>query len=344
MEFIDFSKNEDSFSKTKHIDSVLLFGNPEAVSDAEITICIPTYKRPITLKDAVTSAVNQITNIPYKIIVVDNDPDFENKEVLNIIKSYNKINITYYKNKENLLLFGNLNRCMSLARTRWAALLHDDDVLLQDYISAVSRILLKRGKRMDGLAVKFIEQDYPFTENTPSSKKAIYYFLKSIYPIYCLKKRMSSLIVSLKQHGIIKLPLSTNIFLGNIYGAPTCGILFKRESFLRSGGFNEKYSPSADWFFNIFFSIHYNFYKYRKPLGIYRWMVNASLNENILDGSKRQRKDCFLSLKKFNLSSRILMFVLKDDYNRIMDTRPSGFVKTSKLYRLIFSFYKFIFD
>jgi glycosyltransferase involved in cell wall biosynthesis len=346
MELIDFSRNEENFSGTKHIDSVLLFGDPHAVADAEITICIPTYKRPVLLKDAITSAINQSTTIPYKIIVVDNDPDFENKEVLNLIKSFNKTNMAYYKNKENLLLFGNLNRCIFLAKTPWASLLHDDDILLPGYISAISSILLKRGKKIDGLAVGFTNQDYPYTETAAFQKRSLYRFLKSIYQIYYLKKRMSAFITRVKEPIIIKIPLSANLFFGNIYGAPTCGMLFKRESFLDSGGFNQKYYPSADWFFNIFFSMHYNFYKYRKKLGIYRWMVNASLNENVIEDIKKKIKTGLFSLKAFNLSSRILMFFLKEDYNRIMNgnSRFGTPVDKSKWYRIVFSFYRYFFD
>jgi glycosyltransferase involved in cell wall biosynthesis len=345
MELIDFFRNEDGFSETKHIDSVLLFGDTDVVADAEITICIPTYKRPVLLKDAITSAINQNTNIPYKIIVVDNDPDFENKEVLNLIKSFNKTNIAYYKNKKNLLVYGNLNRCIFLAKTPWAALLHDDDILLPDYISTISSILLKRGKKLDGLAVKFTNQD-PHPENDAFQKRILYHFLKSIYPIYYLKKRMSSFITLMKEPIIIKIPLSANLVFGNIYGAPTCGMLFKRESFLDSGGFNQKYDPSADWFFNIFFSMHYNFYKYRKKLGIYRWMANASLNENVIEDLKKQIKIAFFSLKAFNLSSRILMFFLKEDCNRIMNgnSRLGTPVNKSIWYRIVFSFYRYFFD
>jgi glycosyltransferase involved in cell wall biosynthesis len=326
MDLIDFSKNEDSISKQEHIESVLLYGNPDAVSDAEITICIPTYKRANLLKESIASAVNQFTNIPYRIIVVDNDPDFDNTEVLDIIRDFNRDNLSYYKNKENLLMLGNWNRCVVLARTRWAALLHDDDLLLGNYLNVVSNILFRHRKKIDGLSIGCIVQDYPYGYSDMKKKCLLRSVLKILYSFIkflCLIKKF------------VTIPCSANLFLGNVYGAPTCGMIFKRNSFIKTGGFNPSYFPSADWFFLIFYSENYKFYKYREKLAIYRWGVNTSLREDVLEGYKYDRNKCIFSLKKRSKLCSFFMMIFKKDFNVVVNSRLDRSVKTSVLYRIV---------
>jgi glycosyltransferase involved in cell wall biosynthesis len=324
MDLIDFSKNEDSISKQAHVESVLLYGSPDAVPDAEITICIPTYKRPLLLREAIESAVNQAADIPYKIIVVDNDPDFSNTEVLDIVRSFVRDNLSYYKNRENLALFGNLNRCVVLAKTPWAALLHDEDLLFENYIDTVSNILSRHGKKIDGLSVGCNEQDYPFGHRAAKKRGPLFLLLKALY--FFIKSLTNQLVT---------IHPSANLFLGNIYGAPTCGMIFKRDSFIKSGGFNQDYFPSADWIFLIFYSKNYKFYKYRRKLATYRWGVNESLKEDVLEWFKNYRKNVFLSLKNSNKLCRFWIWLLQGDFYTVMHSRLERYVKTSFLYKMV---------
>jgi glycosyltransferase involved in cell wall biosynthesis len=303
MDLINFSINENNFIKYMNIQSVLLFGFSECHDNAAITICIPTYKRPRLLRDALLSASNQDTDTSYQIIVVDNDSDFENTEVLDIIKSLNIKNIAYYKNKKNLLFTGNVNRCIFLAKTRWTALLHDDDLLKSNYIADISKILDDYGDNIDGLSVGFDMINYPFkTINQEKSK-----FLRKIHKF--LKERTKKM---------VKIPLSANLFCGNIYMAPTCGMVFRRESFINSGGIDQD-KPSNDWAFNIFFSQKYKFYKYRESMGVYRWEVNYILQEAGLEEAKNGRKIILLSLQKYSKICRIIMFMFKRSFKQIME-------------------------
>jgi glycosyltransferase involved in cell wall biosynthesis len=181
MEIINFSKNVDSIHRQAHIESVLLYGDPDAIADAVITICIPTYKRCQYLKDAIESVVNQDTTVPYKIIVVDNDPDFNNKENINIVKYFMTNKLSYYKNKENLSMFGNMNRCIFLANTLWVALLHDDDLLMKDYVEEISYVLHKYGRKIHGLHLRYKAQDYPFLNNFPQPPQKKNFIHKAIF-------------------------------------------------------------------------------------------------------------------------------------------------------------------
>jgi glycosyltransferase involved in cell wall biosynthesis len=326
MELIDFSKNEDSIAAQSHIESVLLWGNPDVAPESEITICIPTYKRPRLLKEAIESALNQATGIPYRIIVVDNDPDFDNMELLDLVRSFGQEKLLYYKNKENLGLFGNLNRCIILAKTRWVALLHDDDLLLEKYVITMSQILLKQEKNIDGLCNMYKIQNYPFW----IKRRRLLLFLRRIYG--CIHN-----IFSFFSSDIIKIDISANFFLGDIYGVPTCGMIFKRKKFIESGGFNvQDYRPSNDWFFMIYYAEKYKLFKLKKPItAIYRWGVNASLKEETRRGFEEDRKLCLQSLKKYSSMCRFWMAVFKKDYDAIMISRFEVSVKNSLLYEII---------
>jgi glycosyltransferase involved in cell wall biosynthesis len=329
MEIINFLTNIDSISKQAHIESVLLYGNPEAVTDAVITICIPTYKRCQFLRDAIESVVNQITNIPYKIIVVDNDPNFNNTENLNIVKSYKTNKLSYYKNKENLSMYGNMNRCIFLANTRWVALLHDDDLLMKDYVEEISRVLHKYGRKIHGLHLRYKAQDYPFLNNfpqPPQKKIFIYRVLKYLYYRFVFNKTA-------------KINFTVNLFYQ--VELPTCGILFRRDTFLESGGFNPEYYPTSDWAFFIYYARCYNFYKFRKTLGIYRYIDDHGIGEEILETYKKNRKQYLLSLKENSMLCRFLMFILKKDFGKIMDSRTEKYVETSTLFKLFQLFYQF---
>jgi glycosyltransferase involved in cell wall biosynthesis len=309
MNNINFSENKDSISKQIDIESVLIYGDPDAIQNAELTICIPTFKRPEYLEKAIRSSLNQTTSIPYRIIIVDNDPDFTNNAILDLIKKFNDKRLVYYKNKKNLLLFGNLNRSILLAKSRWVALLHDDDELLNNYVDIISKILNKYGDRINAISNSFTVQD-DRTEVSSNKRSIIEQILKIIFS--AIKKA----IIQLKQ--IIRIPLSSNLFLGNVYGAPTCGMIFKREIFLQSGGFNEDYFPASDWFFLIYFSYKYKFYKYRLPISIYRFAVNTSIKKEVIEKYKNTKKQCYFSLKKYSFVCRFWLFFLQKDFSVIM--------------------------
>jgi hypothetical protein len=66
-------------------------------------------------------------------------------------------------------------------------------------------------------------------------------------------------------------------FFADPYGNPF-GIIFDRQAFLESGGFDLDFFPSPDWINEIMFHLKYNFYIYREKLYIY----NISPEQNNL--------------------------------------------------------------
>lgn len=104
-----------------------------------VSICIPTYNRASMVGKAIESALAQTyTNI--EVLVVDNA---STDGIETLIGTYSDIRIKFFKNKENLGLFGNFNRCIELAQGKYVHILHSDDFI---------------GPEFTGTCVGFLEQ------------------------------------------------------------------------------------------------------------------------------------------------------------------------------------------
>ena len=108
------------------------------VENPEITIAIPTYKRPNLLLEAISSAINQETSVKYDIIVVDNNPGRGDETEQLMEKFRDSLLVSYYKNSSNLGMVGNWNQLFSIAKGQWVAMLHDDDLLYPNYIKIMN--------------------------------------------------------------------------------------------------------------------------------------------------------------------------------------------------------------
>jgi glycosyltransferase involved in cell wall biosynthesis len=263
-----FKENCDNFVKYTNVESRLLFGNPNCSLNEEISICIPAYKRASLLKEAIESALGQNTIINYKVIVVDDDCSIGVTETSNIIADFSDRKLVYYKNTKNIGLFGNMNRCFELAKTKYVALLHDDDLLKNNYIETISKYL-HRKSNIGCICVSFNQINPPFglAEETLKANH-----LKLLIKKWVFKNKL------------YKIPDGDNYFLHrNVFGPPTCGIIFNRDMCLQSGGWNEDYFPTADWFYMIYFNKHYSVYRIPDVLASYRWECNTSLKPKVMN-------------------------------------------------------------
>ena len=236
----DFFAYVDNFAKIKGIELIKVFGYE--YSSVEYTIAIPTYKRTEYLKEAIDSALNQDCSFAYNVIVVDNNPE-RGDETEKMMASYkNTKNLSYYKNAKNLGMAGNFNRLFLLAKTKWVVMLHDDDVLYPFYLSECNEILAK----YDNVGIFKPKED----KNNNQEKT--------------------------ENIGKIRRLTDFDFYYGNTCGTPS-GMLFNREIFLSSGGYNQDFYPSLDYCFHARFASLFNFYFYDKPLMYYRISVNESL-------------------------------------------------------------------
>ncbi|MEH6942820.1 glycosyltransferase family 2 protein [Bacillus sp. JJ722] len=96
-----------------------------------VSIVIPAYNRPETLRIAIDSVLNQ-TYPNIEVIICDDSSDNRVQEMLvPYIDSFS--NIKYYKNERNLFL-ENWHKCFDLASGEYINYLMDDDVFHKDKI------------------------------------------------------------------------------------------------------------------------------------------------------------------------------------------------------------------
>lgn len=251
----DYFSIIDNFSKHSKIQSILLYGehkNPVPF----ITVMIPTYRRYNLLREAIISVISQQDFIDYEIIVVDNDPiNFGNHENERLIRNFNSNQIIYYRNEENLGMFGNWNRCMLLAKTKWVCMLHDDDVLLNDYLMTMVNII--KNNEISFLSCSLLDirsKDEIDSENHVFIRKDNRINIQTRI-MFCDYK---------------------NFNFG--FYSPLLGAVYCREKAISIGGFDLNYSIIEDYLFVAKFAFYFPIYQYPVHLYGYRWGANESLN------------------------------------------------------------------
>ncbi len=249
-----FFKPEDNFIKYRQFRSELVFGDKNNDQNPKLSICIPVYNRQDYIIDSVQSALDQkASNLIFEVVVVHDEPiSLGDTLTSQAILSFKDDKIMYYRNTKNLGLFGNMNRCAELARGEWIVFLHDDDLLVNDYIEIVSEMI--KMDKFDGLIPEFIS-------------------FRTIEDVESIQDKVDNF----KKDKIVKINYFDSLLLNkNIYRAPTCGTMFNRKKFLDLGGYNEEYYPSADWYFAFKFNYNYRLYRSNQILGYYRWGKNES--------------------------------------------------------------------
>ncbi len=96
----------------------------------KVTIVIPTYNRSHFLKQSIESALSQ-THKDFELLIVDNASTDETKQM---VKSISDSRITYHRNKTNIGMMNNWNKCVELAKGKYLMILGDDDKLNSKFI------------------------------------------------------------------------------------------------------------------------------------------------------------------------------------------------------------------
>lgn len=100
------------------------------MKNPKVTIAIPTRNRSKLLKRAIQFVLKQ-TYENYELIIVDNASTDNTKKV---VKSFKDRRIHYQKNKKNLGIIKNWNKCIKYARGKYLNIFHDDDVIYPTFI------------------------------------------------------------------------------------------------------------------------------------------------------------------------------------------------------------------
>jgi len=264
----DYFAYVDNFAEHAHIDSINITENDK--NSVLYSIIITTYRRPLLLQKAIESALNQKLMDDYEVVVVDNDYQAEPTATSLIVEQFNSEKLRYFQNRENLGMFGNWNRGLILARGRWVTILHDDDLLLPEYLHHID--ILRSRNNSDSL----LSCNVDVLDQRASSISSKINFREKI------KKSLIKLIFRAEKSRLLE-----NYF----YGSPhrgTIGILFRRDLAIEMGGFDPSEYPSADYFFFAKYVAFYQALHISKYLAVSRISENESLRDEVMVAWVRQ--------------------------------------------------------
>lgn len=295
------TSTKNQFLKFKHIKSNLIYGKENITRTPLISIAIPTYNRPLLLKEAIESALNQKDFSNYEVIVVDNNPDSAAEE--EVIKSFNNSKLFYYKNEANLGMTGNWNRCIELAKGKWITILHDDDLLYPNFLREMSETI--RNNDDIDLLTCFVE-----IGDQPQRVKAE------------IKERI----------GIKKITLD-RLLRSNI--SPFPGVLFKKDVALKLGGFDETFYPCADYAFWFKYCLRNQGFILYKTLSFYRISVNESQNMNtiigIIEKAYQIQQNVMDKMHLNKLVKKMFTFIFIGNLLNFYSSMGKGFKESDKL-------------
>lgn len=177
-----------------------------------LSVVIPTYKCPHSLKRTLTSVIKQEQFNDFDIIVVDNESSENKNQSQIVIEEFNNPKIRYYKNRKNIGMTGNHNRCFELAQSEWVFMLHSDDELLPNCLYEINKLI----KEYPNIIALFTNRMSSSIKQKESRKKKLYTNIFTIHNIHKVT------------------PL--DFLWGCTLCAPT-GFLIKREAFMNLGGY-----------------------------------------------------------------------------------------------------------
>lgn len=203
----------DNFSENRNVSSRCVIKGQ--VSEPELSIFIPTFRREDTLFETVKSAINQETNHIYEIIIVSNDPE-QGSYISEKLKSLNCSRIYYYINCQNIGLCGNWNRGIELARSDYVSMIHDDDILSPFFVDCMVRAI--------------------HDNNSPGIIGVNNHSFSSSFALPAFCRPFSSL----KYRSVTKRSF--------FYGQYICiaGMTVRRSLLFKIGGYSEAYYPNED--------------------------------------------------------------------------------------------------
>jgi glycosyltransferase involved in cell wall biosynthesis len=107
-----------------------------------ISVCIPTYRRPALLQEAIQSAI-QHQHRPIEILVGDDSPTNGAEAIVASVEGMREVQCRYLWNRPSLGQANNINRLYREARGEYSILLHDDDRLLPGAIDVFVKCCIR---------------------------------------------------------------------------------------------------------------------------------------------------------------------------------------------------------
>jgi hypothetical protein len=239
-----------------------------------LTIAVPTFKRPALLEQTLRSIAALKFAATVEVIVVDNDPDGDDAQAVQLMSDLIAGPYRYYRNCQNVGMFGNWNQCLFQAQGKYLTILHDDDLLCANFAAAVDKLLSDDGlaHEIAGFQVLLLEQR-PDRLNEAAASPAT----SAVQPA----TGESPEALSAKPFSV------TDLFFSN----PFCGtlaVIFNREKAIALGGFRAEWYPIADYEFWCRWAACYG------PIPIANWRVaQYRIGQN--ESMKLETRDAFVS-------------------------------------------------
>lgn len=208
--------------------------NPELVS-----VLIPTYNYARFLDEAIQSVFGQSYQ-NFELIIVDNNSTDNTTEIVS--KYLNDPRVSFYKNKKNLGLVGNWNKCLEYAKGTYIKFLLADDkfapTVLEEMVSVMRRypnvVLVTSNSEMFGSRSKLRISNFIGLQK---GRELIY---------NCLKEGS-----------------------GNLIGEPTT-VMIRKSTLDEVGKFNAEYACLVDFNFWLRLLNHGDAYFIAKSLSYFR--------------------------------------------------------------------------
>lgn len=118
--------------------------------DTLVSVIIPTYKRPESLRRAVESVLYQKYSF-LEILIVNDDDDDDDKTILKIIKNFNDKRVIYFKNCRTKGANGARNTGILNAKGNFIAFLDDDDEWYKSKLETQLKCLRSKNDTFGGV-------------------------------------------------------------------------------------------------------------------------------------------------------------------------------------------------
>jgi GT2 family glycosyltransferase len=117
-------------------------GDSTAAVRPALSICVPTYNRPLLVERTIRSIVEAASSVAdqVEIIVSDNSPDVSESTCREALGAWPGRSL-YVANRPNIGLTANFNQCIERASGRYVLFVQDDDRLLPGSVPAVLEVL-----------------------------------------------------------------------------------------------------------------------------------------------------------------------------------------------------------
>jgi glycosyltransferase involved in cell wall biosynthesis len=224
-------------------------------SHPKVTVCTPVYNGSDYIAESIQSVLDQ-TYKNFNLIVCDNCSTDNTEE---IVRNFNDPRLTYVRNKKNIGLVANHNRCLELADGEYVNFLHHDDIMLPDNLALKVSILDEHPNvGLVHSGVLFMDKDGEQLDRTWSIAKNDY--IEDGIKVF--------------EKYIMNMPVGASFFIG--------AVLARRDCYLKIGNFNPLLPSVIDNEMWMRFLLFFDVACIGKPLVIYRLhdeMASSSLGD-----------------------------------------------------------------